>query len=124
MIRSANPAIDVANLETRVRSAAASAPPAQRSRSMDDAALAQRLRHIREVLADIDVRLVTAAERSAPRLAVPPRLIKFGPIGPLMMRALNYAFKSQRESDAEQRAAIRGAASALAALADIVALRQ
>jgi hypothetical protein len=126
MIRSANPSIDVSALETRVRLEAKRAgerallPPAE----IDAGALAQRMRYVRELLADANVRLENAAERSAPRSSVPPRLTKLGPLGSALVRAMNYAFKAQRESDAELRAAIRGATAALGALADVVEQRK
>ncbi len=122
MIRTANPAIDVADLETRVRALAATAGaiPSHIEGHAADPGLAQQMRYVRELLADIDVRLALSAERSAPRTELPPRLAKLGPAGSVLLRAMNYAFKSQRESDDQLRAAVRGVTAAVAALADLV----
>ena len=122
MIRSANPAIDVADLEMRVRALAATAGaiPMQVADHAADPGLAQQMRYVRELLDDIGMRLALSAERSAPRTELPPRLARLGPAGSVLMRAMNYAFKSQRESDDQLRAAVRGVTAAVAALADLV----
>jgi hypothetical protein len=122
LIRTGNPAIDVADLESRVRWATKQVEDfaAMTPSSIDEAAFSRRMRYVRELLADTETCLVAAAERSAPRTSPPPRLIRLGPLGIALIRALNYAFKSQRESDAQMRSAVRGATAALSALADLI----